>query len=481
MITGLLILWPLLASIFVFASRSENIKKVAFSLSAVEFVISLVAFFLFKSGNTNNLNLEFPWVPQFGLNFHIAIDGINLILLLLTNLLTPLIILSSLQKNYDKPSTFYGLTLLMQMALVGVFLAKDGLLFYIFWELALIPIYFICAFWGGNNRIAVTWKFFIYTLFGSLLMLAAIVYLYTQTPAPHSFDFKTLYSLALSPEQQKWIFWAFFIAFAIKIPVFPLHTWQPDTYTQSTTPGTMLLSGIMLKMGLYGLILWIPVFPDALKSNAWIVITLSVAGIIYASCIALIQKDFKRLIAYVSIAHVNLIAAGILTQTHQGMQGAVFQMLSHGINAVGLFLVVDIISRRTKTHLISELGGIANENKLFTVLFLILLLGGIALPLTNGFVGEFLLLMGVYQFGPWYGAFAGLTIILGAYYMLKSYQRIMLGETKALTAKFESLSGSETFVLVTLAALTILLGVYPKVILDITEPAVKEVLSYTIK
>ncbi len=481
MITGLLILWPLVAALILFAVRNENVKKLAFAAAALEFIISIGAICVYHAQGAAGLTLNFPWVETLGINFHVSMDGISLLMVLLTTALTPIIILSSFRHQYTSPNAFYGLILLMQMALVGVFVAMDGFLFYVFWELALIPIYFICALWGGERRITITFKFFIYTLFGSLLMLVAIIYLFIQTPESHSFSIAGMYQLQLSATEQSFIFWAFFVAFAIKIPIFPFHTWQPDTYTQSPAPATMLLAGIMLKMGLYGLIRWMPVMPLGLQEWGSTAMTLSVGGILYASCIALVQKDFKRLIAYVSIAHVGLIAAGIFSNNHQGIQGAVIQMISHGINAVGLFFIVDIISDRTKTRMIGELGGLATKDKLFTVLFMIILLGSIALPLTNGFVGEFLLLMGVYQYGAWYGAFAGLTIIFGAYYMLKMYQKIMLGETSANAEKFTPLVSSEKMVLITIALLVLAIGVYPKPILQIAEPAIQNILSLTTK
>src|SRR6185295_152002 len=249
--------------------------------------------------------------------------------------LVPIIILSSFSHTYKNGPLFYSLILMMQMSLVGVFVALDGFLFYVFWELALIPIYIICLIWGGQDRVRITLKFFIYTLFGSLLMLVALIYLYLQTPGGHTFDINAFYALHLSASQQAYIFWAFFLAFAIKMPVFPFHTWQPDTYTDSPTSGTMLLSGIMLKMGIYGVLRWLlPVVPLGVTDWGTTAMVLSIIGVVYASCIAMVQKDFKRLIAYSSIAHVGLIAAGIFSLTMQGLQGGTIQMLSHGINVV---------------------------------------------------------------------------------------------------------------------------------------------------
>jgi NADH-quinone oxidoreductase subunit M len=480
MITGLLILWPLLAALLLFAVKNDKVKNLAFAASLIECLLSLYALYVFKT-TPDDLQVNLPWIPALGIDFNIGMDGISLLMVLLSTCLTPLIILASYSRTYSNPNAFYGLILLMQMAMIGVFVAMDGFLFYVFWELALLPIYFICALWGGENRIAVTFKFFIYTLFGSLLMLVAIIYLYVQTPGAHTFSILKMYELHLSLKEQSLIFLAFFFAFAIKIPIFPLHTWQPDTYAISPAPATMLLAGIMLKMGVYGLIRWMPVMPLGLQEWAGVAMTLSVIGIVYASCIALVQKDLKRLIAYVSLAHVGLIAAGVFTNNHQGLQGAVIQMISHGINAVGLFFIIDIIETRTKTRIISELGGLASKNKLFTVVFMITLLGSIALPLTSGFVGEFLLLMGVYQYGAWTGAFAGLTIILGAYYMLKMYQHVMLGTPKTADENFTPLMTSEKVVLVLIALLILVIGVYPKPLLEIAEPAIHNLLSLTTK
>jgi NADH-quinone oxidoreductase subunit M len=375
--------------------------------------------------------------------------------------------------------------MLMQMALVGVFVANDGFLFYVFWELALIPIYFICLVWGGDNRAKITFKFFVYTLFGSLFMLIALVFLYQHTGMQtgiKSWAINDLYQAgrSLTEAQQGYVFWAMFLAFAIKMPIFPFHTWQPDTYVAAPTQGTMLLSGIMLKMGTFGLLKWLlPVVPLGVQNWGNVAMILSVFGIIYASCIAIVQTDFKRLIAYSSIAHVGLIAAGILAWNQQGVQGALMQMVSHGINVVGLFLIADILMRQTGTREISKLGGIRNVNPQFAVLYLIVLLGSVALPLTNGFVGEFLLITGVYGYSAWIAAFAGLSVILGAVYMLRSYQGIMLGETNELTAKFTNLSGSDKAVLIIVCAAIIALGVYPQPLTDLAEPAVKTLLMST--
>lgn len=483
MLTGLLIILPLAASLLVFLTKGNAARTLALGASVAEFALSLFVYFQFKtSPAAANLSLDCTWVQSMGIKFAVGLDGISLLLVLLTTFLVPLIILSSFQNNYEKPNSFYGLILLMQMALVGVFAANDGFLFYVFWELALIPIYFICLLWGGENRGTITFKFFVYTLFGSLFMLIGLIYLYNHTNfnGLKSWAINDLYAAgkSLNLEQQTAVFWMIFLAFAIKMPIFPLHTWQPDTYVTAPTQGTMLLSGIMLKMGTFGVIKWLlPVAPLALEKWGGTAILLSSIGIVYASCIAIVQKDYKRLIAYSSIAHVGLISAGILSANQQGVQGAVIQMLSHGVNVIGLFLIADILLRHTGTREIEKLGGIRNMNGQFSVLFLIVLLGSVALPLTNGFIGEFLLINGVYQYSAGIAAFAGLSVILGAVYMLRSYQKIMLGEKPNNSVEFGSLAMSDKIVLIIVCAVIIAFGVYPTPLNDLAEPAVKALLS----
>jgi NADH-quinone oxidoreductase subunit M len=476
MITALLIFFPLIAALIMFAIKHEKAEITAFYLSLIELGIFGYAATLFKS-NPEQLAMDAAWLP-FGAHFAVNMDGISFLLVMLTVGLMPLIITASSSGFYK--SSFYSLVFLMQSALVGVFTAMDGFLFYIFWELALIPIYFICLLWGGENRGKITFKFFVYTLAGSLLMLAALLYVYFTTSGDHSFGIQALYNAGqeLTPNEQGWIFWALFIAFAIKMPVFPFHTWQPDTYTTAPTAGTMLLSGIMLKMGTYGLLRWLmPLVPQGWNSWAFTAMILSIIGIVYASCIAIVQKDYKRLIAYSSIAHVGLIAAGIFSMNTEGVTGSLMQMVSHGINVVGLFLIAEILLERTKTRTIASLGGIRSEAPQFALLFLIIMLGSVALPLTNGFVGEFLLINGIYQYNIWMAVFAGLTVILGAVYMLRSYQTMMLGETNTLTQGFKDLDDNEKSVLLMVALLVIVLGIYPKPLMDIAAPAVEQLIA----
>ncbi len=480
MLTLLLIFWPLLATLVFFALKSGEAKKWALAASVIELAISLVMLILFNPAEGTQFIVDYSWIASLGIRFHLGIDGISLLLVLLTTVLTPLIILSSFKHQYENAPSFYGLVLFMEMALVGVFCALDGFLFYIFWEMALIPIYFICLRWGGVNRGPVTLKFFIYTLAGSLIMLVGLLYIYFQTPGNHSFDILALYAAGqgLPAAEQGILFWAMFVAFAVKMPVFPFHTWQPDTYHTAPSPGTMLLSGIMLKMGVYGLIRWLlPLVPSGVDKWGTTALTLAVIGIVYASFLAIIQKDLKRLVAYSSIAHVGLIAAGIFTLDRIGLQGAMIQMVSHGVVIVGLFYVIDIIIARTSPQEISSLGGIRNNAPIFASAFIVLVLGSIALPLTSGFVGEFLLINAVFQFDAYHGAFAGLTMIFSSVYMLRTFQFTALGEISPATRIFADLDRQEKWVLYPIVVMVILIGVYPAPLLKISEAAVDNLLT----
>ena len=484
MITLILLFFPILATVLLILLGDKYAKKIALGASVIEFGIALFAVSKFVPENGIQFELNVPWIETLGMTFHVGIDGIAMLLVLLTTFLVPIIIASSFNSSINKKiqsqTAFYALMLLMEMALIGVFVSLDGFLFYVYWELALIPIYFICLLWGGKGVAKITVKFFVYTLAGSLLMLAAFIYLYLNTAGVHSFDMFAMYEAAqgLSMSEQTYIFWAIFLAFAIKMPIFPLHTWQPDTYTVAPANGTMLLSGIMLKMGTFGVLRWlIAMVPMATKEWMDEAITLSVIGILYASSIAIIQKDFKRLVAYASIAHVGLISAGMFSLTEQGIQGAMIQMLSHGVIAVGLFFIIDIIETRTGTRELQKLGGIRNVNPQFAVFFLIVLLGSVGLPLTNGFVGEFLLLVGLYQYSGVVAGFAGVSVILGAVYMLRSYQAVMLGETNSVTAGFGNLHTNEKVVLFILCGVIIVFGIYPQPLLDISAPAVHQLIE----
>jgi NADH-quinone oxidoreductase subunit M len=397
-------------------------------------------------------------------------------MVLLTTALTPLIILSSFGNSFNNSKNFYALVLFMAFAMVGTFLAADGLLYYIFWELALIPIYFIALIWGNGDveeRKKAVVKFFIYTLAGSLFMLVGFAYLYSKAG---SFLLEDLYKLELSDQEQFWIFFAFFLAYAIKIPIIPFHTWQAKVYQKAPTVGTMLLSGIMLKMGLYSVIRWqLPIAPQAAKTYMPVLIGLSIAGVIYGSIVALRQKDLKKLLAYSSLAHVGLIAAGCYTLTIDGLSGAVLQMIAHGFVIVGLFFVAEIIYRRYETRTISEMGGIRAQTPRFTSMFMILVLASVALPGTFNFVGEFTVLYSLAQINIWFVILGGTTIILGGYYMLKMFQNTMLGETN--TKIFADVTTNEAITLVVIIGFLLFFGLYPKPIVELVTPSLNEILS----
>lgn len=476
MITTILIILPLVAAILVYFAGQRLAPTIAIATTLLEFAIALYAYFSFDALAGWNFVLVQEWIPSLGISFNVGMDGISLILVLLTSFLFPLILLSTLTSSLkDKPS-FYALALVMQAALIGVFVAKDLFLFYIFWELALIPIYFICLMWGDENRKFVTFKFFIYTLFGSLIMLAAIIYLYSVAPEK-SFALENIYLTKLTSQEQVWVFGGLFLAFGIKMPIFPLHTWQPETYTSAPMAGTMLLSGIMLKMGIYGVIRWIlPVLPNALMEWGWLALLLSIIGIVYASIIAIKQSNFKSLIAYVSIAHVGLISAGLFTNSVEGLQGVMVQLFAHGVNVIGILFVIQILFNRTGTLQITSMGGLRNQMPQLAVYFLILIMANIALPSTNGFVGEFLLFIGVFNYNPYLAALGGLTIIFGAVYLLSTYQKIMLGEAKTEFNGVMDLSLLEKSILIPIVIAIFAFGLFPDLILDVTEPAINGIL-----
>ncbi|MCB0506870.1 MAG: NADH-quinone oxidoreductase subunit M [Chitinophagales bacterium] len=471
---------PLVFVLLIALMSSSQSKRIALLGTLTTLGVSMYAFSQFLTdANSINLIYKTTWIERLGANFHIQLDGINLILVLLTTLLSTFIVYSAYEREIKSPKTYFSLMLMMQSALLGVFLAKDALLFYIFWELTLIPIYLICLVFGGEGRQRITFKFFVFTMFGSLFMLLAILFLWLHNPA-HTFAIADFYKAgaALPASQQVYVFIAFYLAFAIKIPIFPLHTWQPDTYVNAPTQGTMLLSGIMLKMGTYALIVWlIPTVPLGWKLASKYVIIISIISVVYGSLMALIQQNFKRLLAYSSLGHVGLIAAGIFSFNLQGVQGALYQMLSHGINVVALFFICDIIQQRMKTDNMQALGGIRNVSKLFGAFFIVATFASVALPITNSFVGEFLLLHGIFQYNSILAAVGCTTVILSAMYMLRAYQLMMHGETNELTASFGKITMHEKIMLGALAILILFFGVYPNLLLHISEEPLKQLIE----
>jgi NADH-quinone oxidoreductase subunit M len=464
----------LIGAFATYISGNTWAPKVALLFGLTAFAGSICLLSQYNLGN--EIDFISPWITKPTIYFALHADGLSLAMLLLTTALTPIIIYSSFGNSYKNSKAFYALILFMTFAMSGTFLASDGLLYYIFWELSLIPIYFIALIWGNGDteeRKKAVVKFFIYTLAGSLFMLVAFVYLYQKAG---SFLISDLTQLKLSATEQFWIFLAFFLAYAIKIPLIPFHTWQANVYQKAPTVGTMLLSGIMLKMGLYSVIRWqLPIAPLAAKEYMFVYIGLGIAGVIYGSILALRQKDLKKLLAYSSLAHVGLIAAGTYTLTVDGLRGAVLQMIAHGFVVVGLFLVAEIIFRRYETRTISEMGGIRSQSPKLTSLFLLLVLASVALPSTFSFVGEFTVLYSLYQINIWFAILGGTTIILGAYYMLKMFQYVMLGETNVKL--FNDVTFNEGLSLVLIIAVLFFFGMYPKPIIDLITPSIENILT----
>ncbi len=479
----LLIFIPLFTGIMIFFTKSESTAKLCALISAVFTLVISVAALLYSKGTGWNGG-SFEWMKYLGSSFVVGLDGMGLTLTFLTAVSFPLIFIATYKNTYKNANAFYGLMLLTQSGLMGVFTAFDALLFYFFWELALIPVYFLCSRWGGEKRIQATFKFFVYTFAGSLLMLVGIIYVYLHTTpgensfADHSFAIAAFQNATLSAAEQNWLFWLFFIAFAIKMPIFPFHTWQPDAYEQSPTAATMVLSGIMVKMGLFAVLRWLlPIFPLAVAKFDNIVIILSVAGMIYASCIAIVQDNLKRLVAYSSIAHIGLMCAAIFSNNEIGLQGVMLQMFSHGVNIIGLWIVIELIERQLGIKKISELGGIAQKAPVLTVLLVIVALANIALPLTNSFVGEFKMFAGLYHFNVWLTAFAGLSIILAAVYTLNMIKNVFLGETNSITALVKDISLNEKFALCIIVVFIFVVGIYPESMMKITEDTVTAIMS----
>lgn len=466
----LLILIPLLAGIVSFLAK-ESGKMVALISSIATLGVAAV---VSTQSSLQPISWSIPWIPRLGTQLSFQADGMSAMLCLLTAIVMPVIFISNWNKEVERPGAFYGLMLLSQAGITGVFLAYDALLFYFFWELALIPVYFLCSSWGGEKRIQVTFKFFVYTFLGSLMMLAALIYLSLQNPGANAYSWDNIVhaGMSLDPVTQQWLFVMIFVAFAIKMPVFPFHTWQPDTYEQSPTPVTIILSALMVKMGLYGVIRWLmPVLPEGVATWSNTVIVLSIIGIIYASCIAIVQTDMKRLIAYSSIAHMGLMSAAAFAQTNVGLHGLMVQMFNHGINITGMWLIVSMVEQRWGTRDMTQLGGMASSAPKMAIALVIVSLANIALPLTNGFVGEFMLFNGLFaSASPYHITFmviAGVGVILGAVYTLNMIQKTAYGNAVEMTVA-KDITANELAGLTIIIGIILVLGVYPKPLLDMT-------------
>ncbi|HQW84894.1 MAG TPA: NADH-quinone oxidoreductase subunit M, partial [Ferruginibacter sp.] len=471
----LLIWFPLIAGLVAFIIRREKtVKAWAIIASFITLAISVTSLIYADAGKYFYYNnVSYYWLQYVGSNFSVGLDGMGHLLTALTAVLFPVIFIATNKTNYKNSNIYYGLMLLTQSGMMGVFTAMDVLVFYIFWELAVIPIYFLCSRWGGERRIQATFKFFVYTFAGSLLMLVGILYVYMHTTgtdyASHSFSMNAFYSAILSAKEQNFVFWLFFIAFAIKMPVFPFHSWQPETYEQAPASGTMILSGIMVKMGVFAVIRWIlPIFPEAVNRFDNIVIGLSVIGMVYASLIAFKQDDLKRFVAYSSIAHIGLMCAAIFTKSEMSLQGVMVQMFNHGINIIGMWIVVDLIEKQAGTRKISELGGVAHKAPVLTIFLVIIALANIALPLTNAFVGEFMMFSGLFKFNMIFAAIALLCIILAAAYTLNMVQKVFYGEANLITEKMLDITFNQKLVLTVLVIFIFLFGVYPQPVFELT-------------
>ncbi len=475
---ALLIWLPLIGGLICFFIKSQQAVKAWSLFSSIATLVLMLLSLLYTNEKHYALNsVSYVWLPDIGSSFSLMLDGMSRILCLLTAFSFPIIFTATYNEDYKNANSFYGLMLLTQCGLMGVFLSMDALVFYFFWELALIPAYFLASQWGGEKRIQSAFKFFIYTFAGSLFLLIGIIYIYLQTPN-QSFSLVTFYNAVLPAKDQAWVFWFFFIAFAIKMPIFPFHTWQPDVYEQSPTAVTMVLSGIMVKMGVFALLRWILVlFPDAVRQYDNILIGLAVVGMLYASCIAMVQDDLKRLVAYSSIAHIGLMAAAIFTMNEQSLQGVMVQMFNHGINIIGMWIVIYHIEKQTGIRKISQLGGLAQTAPVLAIMFVIIALANIALPLTNAFVGEFMMFSGLFKFNPWYAAAAGVSIILAAVYTLNMVKNVFYGNTNAVTSVFRDIRTHERVILAVIVVLIFLVGVYPAPMFDLVKVTTDVIIS----
>lgn len=484
-----LIFFPLLAGLITFLLKKDAAVKY-WALISSFITLGISAFSLCYADNKalSGLAFNYEWLKHIGASFSVALDGVGRLLTLLTAISFPIIFIATQKNEFKNSNIFYGLLLLTQAGLMGVFVATDALLFYFFWELAIIPVYFLCSQWGGEKRIQATFKFFIYTFTGSLLMLVGIIYMYLHTSpihdiasnliSAHSFALTYFYSAQLTSAEQNWLFWLFFIAFAVKMPIFPFHTWQPDTYEQSPTAVTMVLSGVMVKMGLLGVIRWLmPMFPLAVVKFDYLVITLSVIGIVYASLLAMRQDDLKRLVAYSSIAHIGLMAATLFAAKQIGVEGVMVQMFNHGINIIGLWIVIDLIEKQLGVRKISQLGGLAHKAPILTIMLVVIAFANIALPLTNAFVGEFMMFGGLFQFNNWFAIVAMLSVILAAVYTLAMVQKVFYGQVNAITTIFKEISLNERVALSIIVVAIFLAGVYPQPLFNLTKDSVADIIT----
>jgi NADH-quinone oxidoreductase subunit M len=486
-VLSILIFFPLLGAIlllFVDRKYSLFIKIFTLVFSLVEFAASIPLWFLFDdNAKTMQFVEKAAWFPEWGVTYLLGIDGISLLLLLLTTFLTVICVLCSWKAIEDKVKEYYITFLFLETAMIGTLCALDLVLFYIFWELMLIPMYLLIGIWGGPKRIYAAIKFFLFTMAGSVLMLVAILALYFyyyNTTGVYTFSVLDLYKANIPLVKQYWFFAAFALSFAIKVPMFPVHTWLPDAHTEAPTAGSVILAGVLLKMGTYGFLRFaIPLFPGAAFDAVPIISILAIIGIIYGAIVSMMQPDLKRLIAFSSVSHLGYVMLGLFAFNMQGVQGGIYQMLNHGISTGGLFLIVGMIYERRHTRMIADFGGLSKVMPVFAVFFMIITLSSIALPGTNGFVGEFLILLGAFKANAVYGTLATTGVVLGAVYMLWMFQRVMFGVlTKEENKNLKDLGKREVLILVCMVFFIILMGVYPKMFFKKMDTSVTEYLAF---
>jgi NADH-quinone oxidoreductase subunit M len=472
-----------IALLFLPSARPALVRWFAFLISGVTFLASIP---LWTSFDAARRGMQFEeraeWVPGLGISYHLGVDGISMLLILMTTFLTAISILSSFTAITDRVKTYMATLLVLETGMIGVFAALDLVLFYVFWEAVLIPMYLIIGVWGGPRRVYAAVKFILYTVAGSLLMLVAILYLYFSYHASfgeYTFDLLRLYDTPLGSQAQLWLFAAFALAFAIKVPMFPFHTWLPDAHVEAPTAGSVILAGVLLKMGTYGFVRFaMPLFPDATHSFAPVIIALSLIGIIYGALVAMVQKDVKKLVAYSSVSHLGFVMLGVFALNTQGLQGGVLQMINHGLSTGALFLAVGILYERRHTREIGEFGGIAEILPWFAAAFLVICLSSLGLPGLNGFVGEFLILLGAFRMNATVAAVAALGVILAAVYLLWMYQRVLFGPvTNEKNRGMKDLSPREFWTLAPVIALIVWIGVYPNPFLRKLDVSVAELME----
>ena len=468
--------------------RDGLVRGLALAVSLITFVVSLVLWAQFNAASPDFQFVErYGWLPEFGISYHVGVDGISLLLVVLTTFLTPISLLCSWESIDERVREFSFFMLALEAAMIGVFISLDLFLFYLFWDAMLIPMYFLIGIWGYDRRIYAAIKFILYTMAGSVLMLIAILwiaYYHQAVTGVPSFDLIDLYALDVPGGVQTWLFLAFAVAFAIKVPIFPFHTWLPDAHVQAPTAGSVILAGVLLKMGTYGLLRFaFPLFPDATIAFLPWLAGLAIIGIIYGALVAMVQPDLKKLVAYSSVSHLGFVVLGLCALTVTGVQGAVYQMLAHGVSTGGLFLIVGMLSERRHTRQIAEFGGLKAVMPQLVAAFLLITLASVALPGMNGFVGEFLILLGAFgstalQGARVFTALAATGVILSAVYMLWMFQRVNYGPlTNDRNRGLRDLSVREWFVIAPICALSIVMGVAPGPFLRPMEPAVRKTLD----